>query len=176
MDKHELRKLIRSAKSGYTAEQRSHLSASVLSRLEAHPRYQTARTVLLYHALPDEVQTAPLLHRYHEEKTILLPVVVGDDLELRVYRGAAHCHTGAFGIPEPTGEAFTRYEEIDLAVVPGMAFDACGNRLGRGRGFYDRLLPALRRAGVYIIGMGFPFQHVAHVPAEAHDVPMDEVL
>ncbi len=176
MDKHELRQLIRSAKARYSAEQLDALSIPILERLEMHPRFTAARTVLLYHALPDEVRTAAFLKKWYKKKTLLLPVVVGDELELRIYQGEEQTTEGAFGISEPTGEAYHAVEKIDLAVVPGVAFDAQGNRLGRGRGFYDRLLPQLRRCGVYLLGMGFTFQHVEAVPCEAHDVPMDEII
>ena len=74
---------------------------------------------------------------------------------------------------EPTGEPFTDYEQIDIVLVPGMAFDAAGHRLGRGRGYYDRFLiqTACRK-----IGVCFPFQRVAEVPTDDHDVMMDEVI
>ncbi len=176
MDKHELRQLIRSKKACYCAEQLDALSTPIQERLEVHPRFTAAHTVLLYHALPDEVRTATLLKKWYKKKTLLLPVVVGNELELRIYQGEEQTTEGAFGISEPTGEAFRTVEKIDLAVVPGVAFDAQGNRLGRGRGFYDRLLPQLRRCGVYLLGMGFPFQYVEAVPCEAHDVPMDEII
>lgn len=81
---------------------------------------------------------------------------------------------GAFHILEPTGTAFTDYDSIEIAVVPGMSFDAEGHRLGRGKGYYDRFLPRIPRA--YKIGICFDFQKTPHVPTDAHDVPMDEVL
>jgi 5-formyltetrahydrofolate cyclo-ligase len=76
---------------------------------------------------------------------------------------------------EPIGEVFpeSRYDEITLALIPGMAFDAEGHRLGRGKGYYDRLLPRLSRA--YKMGVCFPFQMVDAVPSEPHDQKVDEV-
>ena len=137
------------------------------------PRWQEARTVLLYHSLPDEPDTHAFIRQWTGRKRILLPVVVGDDLELRAYAGDETLQTGAFRIAEPTGKAFTDYAAIDLAIVPGMAFDRRGNRLGRGKGYYDRLLP---RLVAYKIGLCFPFQMVEDIPAEAHDVRMDEIV
>ena len=139
----------------------------------AHPRWQEARTVLLYHSLPDEPDTHAFVRQWAGKKRILLPVVVGDDLELRVYTDDGSLRTGAFHIAEPTGKAFTDYAAIDLAIVPGVAFDREGNRLGRGKGYYDRLLPRLK---AYKIGLCFPFQLVESIPAEAHDVRMDEII
>lgn len=157
-------------------EQREAETLRLTQRLEAHPRFRRARTILLYHALPDEVATKAWLARWGNSKQVLLPVVTGDDLEMRRYTGEDGMHTGAFGIREPDGQAANEDGTIELALVPGMAFDAAGHRLGRGKGYYDRLLARLRRHGTYIIGIGFDCQHVDAVPFEAHDIVMDEVL
>ena len=147
-----------------------------LTKLSRHPRLAEARIVLLYSALPDEVPALPLLNRLTTEgKTVLLPRVVSDtDMELRRYTGPNDLEPGAFGIMEPTGELFTDYDLIDVAVVPGMAFDREGHRLGRGKGYYDRFLAQLPH--IYKIGICFPFQLVDKVPADAHDMLMDEVV
>ena len=160
--KQELRRLIR--------------ASHPLTKLSRHPRLADAHTVLLYSALPDEVPTLPLLNRLSTEgKTVLLPRVVSDtDMELRRYTGSNDMEQGAFGIMEPTGKLFTDYENIDVAVVPGMAFDREGHRLGRGKGYYDRFLTRLSHT--YKIGICFPFQLVDLVPADAHDILMDEVI
>lgn len=129
---------------------------------------------MLYHSLPDEVCTHAFVKHWCQHKRVLLPVVTGDDLELRLYTPGSSLAVGAFGIEEPQGPVFTNYSEIDLAVVPGVAFDAKGNRLGRGRGYYDRLLPRLVHACK--IGICFPFQLVDEVPAEPFDIAMDEVI
>ena len=150
------------------------LSAEVLQRLEACPAFKAAKTVMLYYALPDEVDTHNFVEQWAKEKQIILPVVIGDDLELRSYHGRYELAVGAYGIEEPTGPAFTEEERIECIVVPGVAFDRHGNRLGRGKGYYDRLLPRLPQA--YKIGLCFPFQLVDEVPAEPFDIPMDEVI
>lgn len=174
--KQALRELIRRRKREHTAEELATLSAEVIGRLTAHPRMQAARTVLLYCSLPDEVDTHGCIARLHAEgKTVLLPKVVdGERLELRRYTGHESMQPGAFGIMEPTGPAYPRPLDIDVAVVPGMSFDAHGNRLGRGKGYYDRLLARLAHA--YKIGICFDFQKTDCVPCEATDQPMDEVL
>ena len=98
-------------------------SAEILAALEAHPAFRAATTVLLYHSLKDEVDTHEFIRKWSREKRILLPVVVGDDLELRLYTGPEDLKPGAYGIEEPTGELFTDYADIDFIVVPGVAFD-----------------------------------------------------
>lgn len=149
-------------------------SAEILAALEAHPAFRAASTVLLYHSLKDEVDTHAFIRKWSRKKRILLPVVVGDDLELRIYTGPDDMAIGAYGIEEPIGELFTDYAAIDFIAVPGVAFDRSGNRLGRGKGYYDRLLPRIPSA--YKAGICFPFQLVEEVPAEAFDIRMDEVI
>ncbi len=80
----------------------------------------------------------------------------------------------AYGIADPVAEVFSRNEEIDLAIVPGVSFDRQGNRLGRGKGYYDRLLPQLSAA--YKMGICFSFQVSEALPTEEFDRPMDAVL
>jgi len=77
---------------------------------------------------------------------------------------------------EPTGPLFApeHYGEIELAIIPGMAFDSAGHRLGRGKGYYDRLLPNLKTAK--LTGICFPFQLLEEVPAEAHDISVCKVI
>lgn len=174
MLKQELRQAIRERKRQHTGDELAELSLAAVSRLMAHPRYLAAHTVMLYCSLPDEVSTARLLD-CTGSKTVVLPRVTGPaTMELCLYDGPGSLSEGAFGIMEPTVQAFTAYQEIDLAVVPGMAFDAQGNRLGRGRGYYDRLLPLLPRA--YKIGLCFPFQLIGNVPTQPTDIAMDEVI
>jgi 5-formyltetrahydrofolate cyclo-ligase len=113
---------------------------------------------------------------YQAGHRVLLPVVAGKELELRLYEGEESLRTGAYNIMEPVGSLFPQeeYDQIELAIIPGMAFDAMGHRLGRGKGYYDRLLPQLTAA--YKIGVCYPFQFVSDVPSEEHDVRMNEVI
>lgn len=170
--KQALRQLIRQRKQQHSASE----SAAVIARLKENPRFSLARTLLLYSALPDEVQTQPLLDQLTAEgKTVLLPHVMSDtDMELRRYTDITDLQKGAFGIMEPIGEVFTDYATIDVAVVPGMAFDRDGHRLGRGKGYYDRFLARIPH--VYKIGLCFAWQLVDCVPTDANDIMMDCVV
>ena len=173
--KAELRSRVRDLKKAAAREDMEAQSLAVCHRVMRLPRWREARTVLLYHALPDEVDTQRLLEAaLREGKTVLLPVVVGDELELRCYEGTL-CE-GAFHILEPTSSSplFDRYADIDLALIPGMGFDDRGHRLGRGRGYYDKLLSHCQ--GVYKVGICFGFQRCGEVPFEPHDILMDEVI
>nr|WP_309600984.1 5-formyltetrahydrofolate cyclo-ligase [Bacteroides faecis] len=173
--KKELRKLMASLKIQHESSTLQKLqSAKILAALEAHPAFRAATTVLLYHSLKDEVDTHAFIRKWSNEKRILLPVVVGDDLELRLYTGPEDMATGTYGIEEPVGETFTDYASINFIAVPGVAFDRKGNRLGRGKGYYDRLLPRIPAA--YKAGICFPFQVVEEVPAETFDICMDIII
>lgn len=172
-EKKELRKLIKQRKAAHSAEVCLAKSAALRQLLEQHQRFAEAQVVLLYHSLPDEVYTHQLVEEWSRRKEILLPVVVGDELELRRYTGKDDLRVGAYGIAEPVGDLFTDYDRIDVAVIPGMAFDTCGNRLGRGKGYYDRLLPKLH---TYNIGICYDFQVLDEIPCEPFDRKMDAVL
>lgn len=176
MNKLELRTEIRNRKRQFTAQQLHELSFAVIQRLLNHPRLREARTIMLYYSLTDEVDTHTIVDSLLlSGKTILLPRVTGDStMELRRYTGPRDLAPGAYDIMEPTGEVFTDYDAVDLAIIPGMAFDANGNRMGRGKGYYDRFLPRLKCA--YKIGVCFPFQLVESIPCDEHDVKMNEVV
>ena len=175
MTKTELRRLIRQRKHAHTAIELQRLSAASVEALCLMPEWQSADTVLLYYSLPDEVDTHDLVRRTAAEgRTVLLPRVDGDDLTLHRYDGDGSLQSGAFNILEPSGPLFTDLDAISLAVVPGMAFTHCGDRLGRGKGFYDHLLPRLTQA--YKIGLCWPFQIVEQIPTDVHDQRMNAVV
>ncbi|MBQ8672977.1 MAG: 5-formyltetrahydrofolate cyclo-ligase [Bacteroides sp.] len=171
--KKELRRLIASLKREHRATALCR-SREIMERLEHHPVFQASDTVLLYHSLPDEVNTHEFVERWGGRKQLLLPVVVGDDLELRRYDGPSSMQVGAYGILEPVGENFTDYAAIGFVAVPGVAFDARGNRLGRGKGYYDRLLPRLTAA--YKAGICFSFQLLPAIPTAPFDIRMDGIV
>ncbi len=174
MRKSELRQLIRERKRPFTRQQLEEWSLAIQERLMHHPRIINAQTILLYHALPDEVSTLSLLNTW-QDKTLLLPRVIDNEqMEVRRYTRPEDLQQGAFGIMEPCGELFTDYVSIDVAIIPGMAFDAKGHRLGRGKGYYDRFLSLA--PAIYKIGICFPFQLVDNVPVNENDVWMDEVI
>lgn len=174
--KEALRRLIRKEKAARSSRQLAELSRQIMDLLEHDAHFVTAKTVLMYCALPDEVATKDFMNRWYRHKNLLLPRVSGDDLTLHRYEGPDSLSIGAYHIPEPTTPEFLRFHEIELAVVPGMAFDKTGHRLGRGRGYYDRLLPRLSSEKLYLIGLAFPFQMVPHIPVEAHDVSLDRII
>ncbi|MBR6036399.1 MAG: 5-formyltetrahydrofolate cyclo-ligase [Bacteroidaceae bacterium] len=176
MTKKELRELVRARKKQHTTDQ-IHTYSQCIKRtlLERIKREENCHIILLYHSLPDEVCTHDLIRTlYAQGYTVLLPSVVGDVLALHIYEGEETMNTGAaFGIQESSGTLFTEYSQIDLAIIPGMAFTQRGERLGRGKGYYDRLLPHLKCP---LIGIAFPFQLLPSIPTEPHDIQMNEII
>lgn len=171
--KKQLRKEIREEKKRHSAEELMAYSSTLLKQIENHPHFIASHTILMYHSLGDEVQTHAFVEKWHKEKKILLPVVSGDILKLRHYTGKACLETGRFDIEEPTGEDYQAYNEIELGIIPGVSFDQQGNRIGRGKGYYDKLLPLLSHS--YNIGICYHFQARDKVPQEPFDKKMDEV-
>lgn len=179
MRKEDLRRQIKQIKRQFTPQQLEELSLPVISRLK--PLLAEVQTIMAYYSLPDEVNTHGLIDDLVAEgKTVLLPKVTGPDtMELRRYTGRDDLQEGAYHILEPMGELFTDFSSIDLILVPGLAFDAAGHRLGRGRGYYDRLLSSLFTIHYSLfssIGVCFDFQKVDEVPVDAHDIAMDKVI
>ena len=171
-----MRQLMRQRKAEMSREQKIREAEELCEEVMATKRWQEARTVLLYWALNDELNVEPLIDDLQSRGgTVLLPTCVGDDLVLREYEGKEQMRTGDFGIAEPTGRIWgeEKYGEVDMVVVPGVAFDREGGRLGRGRGFYDRLLPKLAES--WKMGVGWSIQLVEKVERDERDVLMDEV-
>ena len=169
-----LRQQMREAKKQH-ADQLAKWSADIVEKLTSSILPHTS-TILCYWPLPDEPDIRQLINTLvNEGKTVLLPKVTGDvTMTLHRYTSPEDMAEGAFHIMEPTTAAFTDLVQIDTVLVPGVAFDAAGHRLGRGRGYYDRFLaicPQVRKVGIC-----FPFQRVAEVPVEGHDIVMDEVI
>ena len=175
MEKKELRKIVKAAKSAVPLDEKIRRSQPIMQQVEQLTPFHNADTVLLYWSMDDEVYTHDFVKRWYKSKTILLPCVDGDDLLLRRYTGPNSMQPGPqFGIPEPTGPVFEALEQVQMIIVPGVAFDRNKNRMGRGRGFYDRLLKSTPNA--VKVGVAFSFQLFDTIPVEPFDVPMDEVV
>lgn len=173
-EKKALRIEIRQLKRACPLEERRRKSLSVWEAVERDEVFQQAETVLAYWSMDDEVYTHDFVNKWAGSKTLLLPCVKGDELELRYFDGEERLQPGeGYAIPEPVGALFTDWGKIDLILVPGVAFDKSGNRLGRGKGYYDKVL---KQTGAYKLGVCFDFQLVERVPVEPHDVKMDRVV
>ena len=173
-EKKRIRREIRRLKNAVSLEEKTIRSKGILEKVEQLPEFAVAKTVMLYWAMTDEVQTSDFVIKWSASKKVILPCVNGNDLDLRVFRGEEDLISGEnFGIPEPSGELFTDYDEIDLILVPGVAFDVENNRMGRGKAYYDKLLSSLK---AYKLGVCFDFQLLKSVPTDEHDIKMDGII
>jgi 5-formyltetrahydrofolate cyclo-ligase len=150
-------------------------SLAAQRQLLALPEFEAASTLALYCPTRNEVFTEEIFACARRDgKRVVYPRVREAHLEFVVAADPQALLPGAFGILEPAGDDLVPISGLDLIVVPGVAFDREGHRLGYGKGFYDR---ALRHAaGAVLVGLCFDFQLVDALPAEAHDVRMDMVV
>ncbi|MBN2857392.1 MAG: 5-formyltetrahydrofolate cyclo-ligase [Candidatus Delongbacteria bacterium] len=174
--KKALRREMRELKKELTADQRKVKSETVMKELESHPGFQDAETVFIFWSMDDEIDTRDFILKWADRKRFILPAINGDELYLKEFSGVQKLVTGdIYAIPEPEGKPFTDFDRIELAVIPGVAFDRQNNRMGRGKAYYDKILHRLKGKAL-LIGICYDFQMVNEVPVEPHDVKMDGVI
>lgn len=151
-------------------------AAHLVTQFSAHVALKPTAVVAGYRAIQHEIDPAPLLAALDARGlTLALPAISADALVFRAWRPGLPLVPGAFGIEEP-GASAVRLEP-DVVLVPLLAFDRRGHRLGYGAGYYDRALAALRAgAGVRAVGLAFDFQGVEVLPSDGHDEPLDAVV
>lgn len=172
MNKKEIRQEIKRLKGCLTDEEKTQSAFDVFSQIEASTLFSDTVNILLYNSLPDELSTKATITKWDKIKTIFLPRVNGNELEILPY-DASMLERGSFNIDEPVGENICDISVIDLIIVPAIAYDQNGNRIGRGKGYYDRLL---QKSSALKIGVGYDFQLVPHIESEPHDVPVDIII
>jgi 5-formyltetrahydrofolate cyclo-ligase len=177
--KHELRAAIHHARDRVDAGERARASAAIVAALHALPEIAAARMVFCFASFRSEVDTLPFIEDcLRAGKAVAVPRVLGPrHMEaFLVTRPATDLVTGTWGIPEPR-ETLLRLDpqRIDAVVLPGLAFDTSGGRIGYGGGFYDTYLPRLHHT-VPRIGVAFEVQLVDHVPRDGHDHRVDVIV
>jgi 5-formyltetrahydrofolate cyclo-ligase len=158
------------------------LSRVICGKFAALPEYAAAATVMFYVDMRSEVRTRELLSAaLGQEKRIVVPCCLGDRLALFVLESMEELAAGTYGILEPRRElralAQRRADacELDLVMVPGVAFDRQGGRLGHGKGYYDKLLRGVRPDAA-LVALAFECQVFPEIPTGPHDVCMDKVI
>lgn len=173
-----MRERLRAVLSELTRDQRDSAAVEICARLIEQTAWKSAQSVLLFAPLPDEPNVRPLLHAALDAgKLTALPrfITATGHYEAAVVRDLEKDFVeGKFGIlePAPTCEV-ADLKRLDLILVPGVAFDWQGHRLGRGKGFYDRLLVGVSGK---TCGVAFDQQLVAAIPVEPHDVRLNCIL
>ncbi len=172
-----IRLQLREQRAALDAERQASAAAAVMANLADIERLQTAETVAGYRAVRGEVNIDEVLLKLIDRGcTVTVPRVVNDDLEFAEWLPDQRSEPGAFGIPEPVGAQVLDLTVHDVVLAPLVAFDHTGQRLGQGRGFYDRSLAGLGDEGPLIIGIAYTFQEVEQIPSEPWDIPLDAVV
>lgn len=173
--KTNLRKEIKTKLKNLSHVEKKRQSEIVCNKLMAWPSFQAAKTVMLFWSMPDEVDTHELVTTISKTKHVLLPVIDNDIMVVKSFQGFETMSSdNPFRIGEPTGEIVSN-PQPDFIVMPGLAFDSNCNRLGRGKGYYDKFL-AKSKYTVPRIAIAFNEQLVDSIPTEPHDIPIDGVI
>jgi 5-formyltetrahydrofolate cyclo-ligase len=170
------KKTLRTEIRGAAVRPSAEASAAIRSSITSLGCWRSVRTVLTYHPLQDEVDLLPLIQEENAKEWIF-PRMDGEALSLHGWSPGVPWAKGAFGIFEPDPEHWSQVDDeaVDLALIPGLAFDREGHRLGRGKGFYDRLLA---RSGFRALRIGIVTERflLRKIPSEPHDLRMDLVV
>ncbi len=172
MNKDDIRRKVKARKTLLNEEEKMSAAERVFALLEQTAEFMLADRILMYHSLPDELSTREFIRKWCGRKHFYLPRVNGVNLEILPY-DESRLALGSFHIEEPTGNDCSDVDDMEMIVVPAVAYDRRGNRVGRGKGYYDRLLATSRARKV---GVAYDFQLVDEIDAEPHDVRVDVVI
>lgn len=175
MTKNALRQTIRSLQRLITKDDRKEADGIITRRMLDVPEWENAGVVCLYMSGPYEVDTSNLLtDLLNHHVTVVLPRVEGRNLVLHTITSIKDLVRGSYDILEPKKTCkIISTSSMDLCIIPGVAFDRRGNRLGHGKGYYDKLL---QNVTVPKIGLAYAFQVLAEVPCSSYDVPVTMVV
>ena len=172
MNKDDIRRKVKARKTLLNEEEKMSAAERVFALLGQTAEFMLADRILMYHSLPDELSTREFIRKWCGRKHFYLPRVNGVNLEILPY-DESRLALGSFHIEEPTGNDCSDVDDMEMIVVPAVAYDRRGNRVGRGKGYYDRLLATSRARKV---GVAYDFQLVDEIDAEPHDVRVDVVI
>jgi len=171
-----LRREILKLRDGLLPEERGEKSKRIRGKLFALPEFKAAKTVLFYSAKGSEVETKRAIKKtLSSGKKVGLPIVKGKNLFFSQILQFGELSPSTFGILEPKECRPISLDKADLTIIPGIAFDTQGNRIGFGKGFYDRFLEKIPER-VLKIGLAFELQITATVPKTLTDIPVDKII
>ena len=175
MDKKQLRQQIREKKRAMTPEQIEQASARLGQLFAESKVYQEAKTIYGYLPYNQEVRTVPMLEQALKDgKRVAVPKVIGDEMVFIYMTDLSQVENGYAGIPEPVANEPVADDTTALVLMPGLAFDPAGHRIGYGGGFYDRFLAA--EPDHPTIALCYDFQMLPSLETEEFDIPVDCVL
>lgn len=178
MTKQAIRSKILIKLSNQKEEDRKRKSKSIQRKLFAARVFRKARLVMFYIPLRGEVDTHDMIKAAQKlGKKVVVPVCQKHTIDLRpcLLDAPVQLKRGPYGVYEPVVAQYVPLSLVDLVVVPGVAFDAKGNRLGRGKGFYDRFLKKTPATTTFV-GLAYDFQVLPSIPTQPHDVSVHRVI
>ena len=175
MNKQELRKSIREQKRAMTLEQIEEKSARLGELFAASEMYKKAKTIYGYMPYNQEVRTVAMLERALQDgKRVAIPKCYGDEMRFIFIDDLSKVEKGYANIPEPIADEPIADDETALVLMPGLAFDPQGHRIGYGGGFYDKFLA--KEPNHPTLALCYDFQMQDHLETEEFDIPVDAVL
>lgn len=175
MDKKELRSTIRERKRAMTEEEIASRSEKLGQLFAQSEAYKAAKTIYGYLPYNQEVRTVPMLEQALKDgKRVAVPKVYGDEMKFLYLDDLSQVEKGYAGIPEPIADGPVADDDTALVLMPGLAFDPAGHRIGYGGGFYDKFLAA--EPNHPTLALCYEFQMLPELHTEEHDIPVDTVL
>ena len=175
MDKKQLRKMIREKKKAMTEQEIQQRSEKLGQLFRQSEAYRNARSIYFYLPYNQEVRTVPMvLQALEDGKQVAVPKVYGDEMKFISIQNLNGIAEGYMGIPEPVADGPVAEDKTALILMPGLAFDREGHRIGYGGGFYDKFLS--REPDHPTVALCYAFQMLPHVDTEEFDIPVDLVL
>ena len=173
MDKKVLRKQLIQARLDLDSETYASKSNFIVSKLKQQPEFIEARAIGIYVSFRHEVETISLIKEIINNKIVCVPKISGKQMDFYQINSINELKTSNFGILEPNNSHPVTKDNLDLLIVPMVGYDQSGNRLGYGRGYYDRYLSDYCGN---VIGLAFSFQEVANLPVEPFDLPIKKII
>lgn len=175
MDKKELRQRMKLLKKAMTEAEIQSASQKLGALFAASQAYRDAKTIYGYLPYNQEVRTVPMLEQaIRDGKRVAVPKVYGEEMRFIYISDLTQVAKGYAGIPEPIADAPVADDPTALVLMPGLAFDPHGHRIGYGGGFYDKFLAA--EPGHPTVALCYAFQVLEHLQTESHDLPVDTVI
>ncbi len=178
LDKKKTRQRVLQQRRAFSATEKTPAEQRMLKFLQSWEVFRQAKTIHIFISKTDEPDTSPIIESAWESgKTVAVPCVIPESFELfhSQLKSFEDLSSGALGVlePSPEGRIAMNPESFDLVIIPGVAFDRQGGRLGYGKGYYDRFL---EQTAAFRLALAFNFQVLEKVPTEKHDVPMNGIL
>ena len=178
-EKNALRKQMKESRLNLSEEEFVAKSKAIVNTILEFPAYKEAQKVMVYIPMAGEVNIKHLFGpAWESEKELYVPVCEGQApgvMQAALYKKKSITSITKLGVQEPVFARFIEPEEIDLVLVPGLAFDRQGHRLGYGKGYYDRFVPRLNEKAVKL-GIAFDLQVLSEIPYENHDQFLDGLI